>query len=65
MKKTDIYNYALEWQEKTGLYYLPRGKMPTEIPGYSNRCEQFTKRTPTVYQSARLSSLLFDHSVTS
>jgi len=32
MNKSDIYKYALEWQEKTGLYYLPRGKMPMKVP---------------------------------
>lgn len=32
MKKSDIRKYALEWQEETGLYYLPRGKMPTKAP---------------------------------
>jgi hypothetical protein len=32
VKESDIRKYALEWHEKTGLYYLPRGKMPTKIP---------------------------------
>jgi hypothetical protein len=30
--KSDFHKYALEWQEETGLYYLPRGEMPTKIP---------------------------------
>ena len=32
MKKPEISKYALEWQEETGLYYLPRGEIPTKIP---------------------------------
>jgi hypothetical protein len=32
MKRCDIHKYALEWQEKTGLHYLPRGEMPPKIP---------------------------------
>jgi len=32
MQNSEIKKYALDWQEKTGLYYLPRGEIPTKIP---------------------------------
>ena len=31
MEESGIGKYALKWHEQTGLYYLPRGKMPTEF----------------------------------
>ena len=32
MEEFDFHKYVLEWEEETGLYYLPRGEIPTKIP---------------------------------
>ena len=46
--KFDFHKYALECQEETGLYYLPRGEMPTKIPkecilATTKLCTQFAR----------------------
>jgi hypothetical protein len=53
VKESDIRKYALEWHEKTGLYYLPRGKMPTKIPIWA--VSLFTTKPRTQFDRARAS----------
>jgi hypothetical protein len=57
MKKSEIRKYAVEWEEETGLYYVPRGEMPTKVP---KGCSLFTIKLRTQFIHDR-ESMVFEH----